>query len=132
MARNKKQSNSGTRSGVAESPRDAIIANETPILEGRCDDSVSGVGEEVGGFPVKLINPRSQVFRPYGDAGELFQKEIIALKDFDINWLTITRMTVPSIDVPAIHKTPYCGFPVDAGDEFSVQLSDGRLIKANN
>lgn len=95
--------------------------------------SDGGIGSEVETgaektFPVSLVNPGGDIFKPYGVAAEEFQREIIALPDVHINRLTICRMTVPSVDAPEIHKTPYCGFPVVKSDTFSVLLSNGELI----
>lgn len=111
-------------------------------VDGQRQDSVSGTGEKeeviyevvpqsaIDDFPVKLVDPAGDIFTPYGIAAEAFQRDVIALNDPHINWLTITQMTVPSIDAPDTHITPYCGFPVIKGDKFSVRLSNGMLINA--
>lgn len=134
----------GTNVPVIESPAES--AESTPdVVSGR-EDSISGVGVEenapeeviyrvvpeaaLNNFPVKLVNPGGDIFQPYAAAAEAFLKEVLALPDPHINWLTIGRMTVPSIDAPEVHITPHCGFPVTKGNIFSVLLSDGQLITA--
>lgn len=115
------------------------------------EDSIGGTGEEnaeekINHFPIALISPGGDIFKPYGIAAEDFQREI-ALSDADISLgdvmskglkfgevklrdLTIVKMTVPSVDAPEIHITPYCGFPVIKGKTFSVLLNNGVLITA--
>lgn len=99
-------------------------------------------------FPIKLINPGGDIFKPYGEAVEVFLKEITLSEDIiteeiqsgafkgekfkftekRLRDLTITKMMVPSFDAPTTYITPYCGFPVIKGDIFSVQLNNGALI----
>lgn len=133
-------------SGVAE----AVVGNGW-------EDSSSGAGEDapaesgvVDKFPVSLVSPGGNIFQPYADAAQAFQRELAnsgnaTLEDVEvantdpeappIKWgdvklrdLTIAKMTVPSVDAPEIHITPYCGFPVVKGDVFSVLLNNGQLI----
>lgn len=97
------------------------------------EDSISPVGEieaeeAICDFPIKLNNPGGIFFKAYGEAAEDFMRRLTGCKNTDIHGLSIVKMITPSMDVPPLHITPYCGFPVVKGDTFSLMLNNGVLI----
>lgn len=117
--------------GAGEEQRPDEVRPIDPEAEQKPDEAEkTESAEEKVKFPIELENPGGIAFKHYGNAAQDFQRKIIASRIPDIEALTITKMTVPTVDAPDTHITPYCGFPVVKGDIFSVQLSNGTLITA--
>lgn len=126
---------------VASAATEIKAEDDAPVsladkLDFNKDDNVKRAEPEIKASDVlaeiglSLKNPGGDHFKFYGEAAIEFQRQIIASKHKDIEALTVCKMTVPSLDAPKIHHTPYCGYPVTKGDVFTVLLSNGETIEA--